>query len=58
MNSENFAQRFSVDYYHKSDGGCPVEKFLDSLDLKMRTKMLFSIRVLEKMGNPYARFCQ
>lgn len=40
----------SVDFYHKSNGECPVQEYLDSLSLKLRTKTLRSIMLLEEFG--------
>ena len=50
---------FDVQYYALPNGDKPVEKFLDSLDLKMRVKALGSIDILAEFGNtlrePYSR---
>lgn len=50
---------FKVDFYKKADGLCPVKVFLDSLDNKMRAKVLRLIMLLEKNGNnlrePYSK---
>lgn len=55
-------QKFEVDYYNKVDGRCPVEEFLDSLDKKMRAKLLRTIMLLEENGNelraPYSKFIE
>lgn len=51
---------FDVDYYVKDDGTCPVEKFIDSLDTKMRAKCFWLISLLEQNGNelrePYSKY--
>lgn len=41
----------NVDYYHKSNGECPVQEYLDSLSPKLRAKTLRSIMLLEEFGN-------
>jgi len=50
---------FNVKYYELPNGEKPVEKFIDSLDLKMRVKALGSIEILAKFGNtlrePYSK---
>ena len=40
----------NVDFYHKSNGECPVQEYLESLSLKLRTKTLRSIMLLEEFG--------
>lgn len=42
---------FDIDFYQLPNGTKPVEKFLDSLDTKMRVKALNSIAVLQEFGN-------
>lgn len=43
----------------KKNGEVPVEKFLDSLDIKMRAKMFGMIELLQEKGNklrePYSK---
>jgi phage-related protein len=50
---------FYIEYYELPSGEKPVEKFLDSLDLKMRVKALGSIDILKEFGNtlrePYSK---
>lgn len=50
---------FKVDFYKKADGSCPVIDFLDSLDNKMRAKLLRMVMLLEENGNelrkPYSK---
>ena len=50
---------FNVKYYELPNGDKPVERFIDSLDLKMRVKALGSIEILAKFGNtlrePYSK---
>lgn len=49
----------NVDFYHKKNGECPVEEYLDSLSPKLRAKTLRSIMLLEEFGcelrMPYSR---
>ena len=50
---------FDVDYYELPNGDKPVEKFIDSLDTKMRAKALGCIEILAEYGNtlrePYSK---
>lgn len=50
---------FDVDFFRKQDGSCPVEDFLNTLDTKMRAKLLRLIMLLEQNGNelrePYSK---
>ena len=41
----------SVNFYRLPDGTAPVEQFLDSLDIKMKTKAVRSIGLLEEYGS-------
>lgn len=51
--------KFDIDFYRKENGSCPVEQFLDSLDSKMRAKLLRTIELLQQNGNelrePYSK---
>ena len=51
--------KFEVVFYEKENGECPVEDFLDSLDVKMRAKMVGLLELLEEKGNqlrePYSK---
>ena len=51
--------KFEVIFYEKENGGRPVEDFLDSLDIKMRAKLLGLLEILEEKGNmlrePYTK---
>lgn len=53
-------ENFKVDFYKKEDGSCPVQDFLDSLEHKMRVKLLRMIMLLEENGNelrePYSKY--
>ncbi len=42
---------FDIDFYQLPNGEKPVEKFLNSLDRKMRVKALHSLSILEEFGN-------
>ena len=50
---------YTIEYYHRRDGSCPTEEFLDSLDMKHRAKMLKSIQLVEEYGielrEPYSK---
>lgn len=50
---------FEVIFYEKENGDCPVEEFIDSLDVKMRAKMIGLLELLEEKGNqlrePYCK---
>lgn len=52
-------QDFGIIFYNKPDGTEPVKDFLDSLDTKMRAKMLRTIVMLQKNGyelrEPYSK---
>lgn len=52
--------KFEVIFYEKENGGRPVEDFLDSLDIKMRAKLLGLLEILEEKGNmlrePYTKY--
>ena len=41
---------FEVIFYSKSDGTEPAREFLDSLDIKMKAKMLRIISMLQVNG--------
>lgn len=51
--------QFKVDFFRKTNGSCPVKEFLDSLDAKMRAKVLRQILLLENNGyelrEPYSK---
>lgn len=52
-------KKFDIIFYDKADGTEPVKEFLDSLDIKMRAKMLRIIVMLQKNGyelrEPYSK---
>ena len=52
-------EHYDVDFYRKENGDCPVADFLESLDKKMRAKVLGSVALLEANGpqlrEPYSK---
>ena len=50
---------YIINFFKKQDGSCPVEEFLDSLDNKMRAKILLAIALLQTNGpqlrEPYSK---
>jgi phage-related protein len=50
---------FEVIFYEKENGDCPVEKFIATLDTKMRAKMVGLLELLEEKGSqlrePYSK---
>ena len=50
---------FEIIFFGKPDGTEPVKKFLDSLDVKMRAKMLRTVLLLAENGTqlrePYSK---
>lgn len=42
---------FDVDFYTLPDGTKPVQELLDSLNIKMRSKALGSLKILQERGN-------
>ena len=52
-------QEFEILFYDRPDGTEPVREFLDSLDVKMRAKMLWTIQLLAINGTelrePYSK---
>lgn len=43
-------QEFEIIFYETDTGEKPVKDFLDSLDVKMRAKMLLSVRIVCEKG--------
>lgn len=39
---------FDIEFYHLPNGIAPVEEFLDSLNVKMRSKAIYSLSILEE----------
>ena len=50
---------FEIIFYEKEDGTMPAQDFLDSLDDKMRAKMILTVDMLKTNGNrlrePYSK---
>ncbi|MBO4872821.1 MAG: type II toxin-antitoxin system RelE/ParE family toxin [Lachnospiraceae bacterium] len=50
---------FEVEFYEKANGEQPVKEFLNSLDKKMRAKMVSTITILQENGyelrEPYSK---
>ena len=51
--------KFTVGFYEKENGEKPVELFLDKRDIKMRSKLLMILKILQEKGNllsePYSK---
>ena len=51
--------KFIVEFYETENGNIPVEEFLKMLDVKMRAKLLWIIKILQEKGNrlrePYSK---
>ena len=51
--------QFTIEFYETVDGKIPVQEFLMGLDIKMRTKLLMIMKVLQEKGNnlrePYSK---
>ena len=51
--------KFTVEFYEKENGEKPVELFLDKLDIKMRSKLLMILKILQEKRNllsePYSK---
>ena len=51
--------KFEIIFYEKEDGTMPAQDFLDSLDDKMRAKMIRMLQMLQKNGpdirEPYSK---
>lgn len=47
--------KYTVKFYEKANGECPIEDFFDTLDVKMRAKILKNLKMyLEEIG-PHLR---
>lgn len=57
---EELIDLFEIEFYEKSDGTYPAEKFILSQDLKMQAKLFRLLELLELKGNdlrePYSKF--
>ena len=40
--------QFTVEFYEKENGEIPVEEFLDSLDIGMKSKLVMILKVLQE----------
>ena len=53
-------EQFKVLFYEKENGEIPVEKFISSLNSKMRAKTVGMLELLEEKGNmlrePYSKY--
>ena len=53
---------FQIEYYVNNNGSCPVEEFMNSVDSKMRAKLLRLQLLLEQNGNlltePYSKYLE
>ena len=62
IQKRRFEDMFQVEFYEKEDGDIPVENFLNSLDIKMRNKILMILNVLQEKGNqlrePYSKYLE
>lgn len=51
--------KFIVEFFEKENGTCPVKEFIVSQDLKMKTRLVRMIKLLELEGNnvrePYSK---
>ena len=54
--------KFEVIFYEKENGDCPIEEFMNSLDIKMRAKMIGLFELLEEKGTqlrePYSKMIE
>lgn len=42
---------FDIEFYETENGNCPVQEFIDSLDIKMQAKVVQMIEILAEKGN-------
>ena len=51
--------KFIIEFFEKENGTCPVKEFIVSQDLKMKTRIVRMIKLLELEGNnirePYSK---
>lgn len=59
MNKGEYMIKFEVVFYEEENEDCPVEEFINSLDTKMRAKMVGLLEMLEEKDNqlrePYSK---
>lgn len=55
-------KKFEVIFYEKENGECPIEEFINSLDLKMKVKLIGLLELLEEKGyqirEPYSKLIE
>lgn len=44
-------ENFDIDFFELDNGDCPIQEYLDSVDVKMRAKIVRTIGLLETNGN-------
>ena len=44
-------ENFNIDFFELENGDCPIKEYLDSVDKKLRAKILWTIGLLETNGN-------
>lgn len=44
-------ENFDIVFFELDNGDCPIREYLDSVDVKMRAKIAWTIGLLEKNGN-------
>lgn len=53
---------FEIDFFQLDNGNYPVKEYLNDIDVKMRAKILWTIKLLEANGNtlgmPYSEHLQ
>lgn len=53
-------EKFNVEFFTTDNGNKPAKEFLDNLDVKMRSKLLYLLTILEENGNelrePYSKY--
>lgn len=56
---ERKMDKFTVEFYEKENGDIPAEEFLDDLNIRMKTKLVGLIKILQEKGNllrePYSK---
>lgn len=48
---ERKMDKFTVEFYEKENGDIPAEEFLDGLNIRMKTKLVGLIKILQEKGN-------
>lgn len=56
---ERKMDKFTVEFYEKENGDIPAEEFLNGLNIRMKTKLVGLIKILQEKGNllrePYSK---